>query len=362
MKGDVEHNPTHEMTQHEADQEHITYRNANGDAIYIPAGDRAARYLSCGKEPCTNTKPCEACVVVNGSFLRNRDGYPAFRGNNVDNLTKLFCNRFFGANSMPGGDGYCGPNNGPQCEACSELTVVAPKNSNGAFVAVSTTGKFYCTRWSQGEQFCDPFVGHQCSYCADYQEKHPNPSLPTPFVYEPSPADRFKWRKNLLNQLLESGAITQQQYSVANKQNKQKLGVKSKVPAGLTKEVHLFFKMLDTSEELVISKTRVLWDKYDTNKNGNLEFDEAQKFFKDFEEANLRVLGAPVPKEEDRQDGTRFGTLYDEIDTNHSGGIDFDEFVTWLKKKKDEVQMIKKFTPAVEDLAKAMENLAAAIQ
>ena len=59
--------------------------------------------------------------------LRNEDGYPMTWGIGTRCQDTLYCGRFLGQDAIPGSDGYCGPTNGPQCQACK---VFQPKDES----------------------------------------------------------------------------------------------------------------------------------------------------------------------------------------------------------------------------------------
>ncbi len=56
----------------------------------------------------------------------------------------LYCGRKLGVDKIPGSDGQCGPNNGPQCMAC-KLTGLA-YNSEGIKMNKGQANTFYCGR------------------------------------------------------------------------------------------------------------------------------------------------------------------------------------------------------------------------
>ena len=55
--------------------------------------------------------------------MRNIAGFEMRPGTGAGANT-LYCGRKLGTREIPGSDGRCGPNNGPQCDACM---IVAPK-------------------------------------------------------------------------------------------------------------------------------------------------------------------------------------------------------------------------------------------
>jgi len=83
------------------------------------------------------------------NILSNSDGYYITRGER----SAFYCGRYIGTDKLPGSDGYCGPTNGPQCRPCLKLqqhkpaTVKNFKNSDGIKVCVGTTKQFYCGRY-----------------------------------------------------------------------------------------------------------------------------------------------------------------------------------------------------------------------
>ena len=85
----------------------------------------------------------------------------------------LYCGRYLGKHLIPGSDGRCGPNNGPQCRDCKQ---VRHKNRVGEEMRYGTgTGSntLYCGRYlgkhlipgSDGR--CGPNNGPQCRDCND---------------------------------------------------------------------------------------------------------------------------------------------------------------------------------------------------
>ena len=53
--------------------------------------------------------------------FRNKAGVLVAYGTGASGRNKLYCGRFFGTESLPNSNGFCGPNNGPQCSDCEEI-------------------------------------------------------------------------------------------------------------------------------------------------------------------------------------------------------------------------------------------------
>ena len=100
---------------------------------------------------------CEAPV--------NSDGAPMKLGINNGGEAKLYCGRHLGRGAIPGSDGSCGPDNGPQCQACLGTKIF---NARGHQVQRGREDKLYCGKryvipGSDGR--CGPTNGPQCKYC-----------------------------------------------------------------------------------------------------------------------------------------------------------------------------------------------------
>lgn len=56
----------------------------------------------------------------------------------------LYCGRKLGVDKIPGSDGQCGPNNGPQCQACKNTGLLY--NSDGIKMTKGKGNTLYCGR------------------------------------------------------------------------------------------------------------------------------------------------------------------------------------------------------------------------
>jgi hypothetical protein len=79
---------------------------------------------SCGP---TNGCNCSACMqldlnsrILPKGWLVNREGFPSKKGS----TGQFYCGRCVMRN-IPNCDGYCGPDNGPNCDSCKKLDVLA---------------------------------------------------------------------------------------------------------------------------------------------------------------------------------------------------------------------------------------------
>jgi len=196
-----------------------------------------------------------------------------------------------------------------------------------------------------------------------------------PTTGPPTNADRFEWRRSLLRSLVTDGHITKAQYRAKIKENRvkfeyEKQAVKLTKNTKLSIEALVLLEMFDKSEELVTSKLQDLWYKYDTDKNGVLDFQEAVFFFKDLEGASLAFisqslgsLGAIATAAAEMTnnvisanlDQLKYGEQYKALDANGDGTIDFGEFVAFLKhqvketaKSRQQREEIKQVTQIVD--------------
>ena len=116
---------------------------------------------------------CEAPV--------NTEGAPMKLGTNDE--AKLYCGRRLGRGAIPGSDGRCGPNNGPQCQACSETKIfnarghqVERGRASRELRSSGGVDKLYCGKrydipGTDGR--CGPENGPQCKYCVFLQAALP---------------------------------------------------------------------------------------------------------------------------------------------------------------------------------------------
>mmetsp|Transcript_26656 Transcript_26656/g.61313 ORF Transcript_26656/g.61313 Transcript_26656/m.61313 type:complete len:266 (+) Transcript_26656:54-851(+) len=84
---------------------------------------------------------------------------------------KYYCGRALGRLAIPGSDGRCGPNNGPQCRSCRRVV-----NDEGARTTISRVNgvvHYYCGRTAPpgSESICGP-DGAQCPSCMRHQALH----------------------------------------------------------------------------------------------------------------------------------------------------------------------------------------------
>ena len=118
----------------------------------------------------------DACITV--TLLG--DGVARAYGRDVAHQDILYCGRMLGTTLIPGSDGYCGPANGPPCPDCRKATKPS-KNAAGFVVSWGLGFTFknvlYCGRnlgtdaipGSDGH--CGPNDGPQCSDCRKLQEE-----------------------------------------------------------------------------------------------------------------------------------------------------------------------------------------------
>ena len=74
------------------------------------------------------------------------------------------CGRFLGMEEIPGSDGRCGPNNGPECSSCRRFRVSMMDlcNDHGAALRLGRNGEFYC-----GAALLFTTVGSVSAGCGD---------------------------------------------------------------------------------------------------------------------------------------------------------------------------------------------------
>ena len=53
---------------------------------------------------------------------KNKLGKPCKRSNKAGYENTFYCGKHLGKDKLPGSDGYCGPYDGPNCDACKKVT------------------------------------------------------------------------------------------------------------------------------------------------------------------------------------------------------------------------------------------------
>jgi len=115
----------------------------------------------------------------------NKAGAPVTLGTRGEGRGRFYCNRRLGTNVIPGSDGNCGPNDGPQCPDCAEFI---PVNRSGTQVKPGSNYRWYCgksivininkkqslkSRRSPSSTNCGPTTGPQCEDCRAFQRATP---------------------------------------------------------------------------------------------------------------------------------------------------------------------------------------------
>jgi hypothetical protein len=67
----------------------------------------------------------------------------------------LYCGRYLGQAAIPGSDGQCGPNNGPQCPDCRGMTVGS--TSGAGMVLTASTIQQVSTPLSSTRRYSSSF-------------------------------------------------------------------------------------------------------------------------------------------------------------------------------------------------------------
>ncbi|CAK0852885.1 unnamed protein product [Prorocentrum cordatum] len=87
---------------------------------------------------------------------------------------KWYCGRTLGKEAIPGSNGRCGPNNGPQCVPCRRFQEAFQINDALAPVSLGNRQDFttfwYCGGES-GDGCCSPGSGPQCQSCKRFQDR-----------------------------------------------------------------------------------------------------------------------------------------------------------------------------------------------
>ena len=68
-------------------------------------------------------------LVLNimAKVYRNDENAAVGRGTDYNCLHLFYCGRRLGRKAIPGSDGKCGPNNGPQCDSCKRFQKYGPQ-------------------------------------------------------------------------------------------------------------------------------------------------------------------------------------------------------------------------------------------
>jgi len=84
---------------------------------------------------------------------------------------KYYCGRALGRVAIPGSDGRCGPNNGPQCRSCRR--VVNDEGARTTIYRIDGVVYYYCGRQATpgSNATCGPDDG-QCPSCMRHQAAH----------------------------------------------------------------------------------------------------------------------------------------------------------------------------------------------
>eukprot|EP00565_Helicotheca_tamesis_P002605 CAMPEP_0185726204 /NCGR_PEP_ID=MMETSP1171-20130828/2259_1 /TAXON_ID=374046 /ORGANISM="Helicotheca tamensis, Strain CCMP826" /LENGTH=253 /DNA_ID=CAMNT_0028394517 /DNA_START=359 /DNA_END=1120 /DNA_ORIENTATION=- len=102
---------------------------------------------------------------------------------------RLYCGVHVGHAVLPGSDGYCGPNDGPQCPDCvtaqHRLNPSIPRNRAGQIMQLSG-GLMYCGRYlgqraiPHSDGWCGPADGPQCADCQAVRRAQEQVPVPCP--------------------------------------------------------------------------------------------------------------------------------------------------------------------------------------
>ena len=93
-------------------------------------------------------------------------------------------------------------------------------------------------------------------------------------------------------------------------------------------EVPVEEKKVEETEDMdedtrIRNKINIIWEKYDTDKNGSLDRDETKKFMVE----SFNELGQEIEWTQQI-----FNEAFDELDTNKNGTIEKDEVFTFFKE------------------------------
>ena len=80
----------------------------------------------CSHSSCCNQAPTPSLIYY--SCIANDMGNQAALGTSGEGINMYYCGGLFGRAVIPGSDGYCGPDDGPQCASCARFTKRVPEN------------------------------------------------------------------------------------------------------------------------------------------------------------------------------------------------------------------------------------------
>jgi len=142
----------------------------------------------------------------------------------------------------------------------------------------------------------------------------------------------------------------------------------------LSPEAKILFTALNSNEEVASEILQKLWKKYDADGDGSLDFEETKVFLKDLDNAMCKVAKKALGKEEGSKlfnfviNTTRkeiggeevvMKELFDDMDTNKSGRIEFGEFKKALKEHASKhdadtmVESLKAYKPEYKQMEAA---------
>jgi len=160
--------------------------------------------LQCGHGLCTdcfrhlNEEGLQTAQMLEDPMmpgLQNDEGFAVFRGR--WERAHFYCGRKLGRARIPGSDGRCGPNFGPQCGSCQRFQGIQDaadvnyasmetfkgrhgRNDEGFEVFPGRNENVYCGRKLgrtaiPGSGRCGPDTGPQCDSCKRFQTGSPGP-------------------------------------------------------------------------------------------------------------------------------------------------------------------------------------------
>jgi len=148
-----------------------------------------------------------------------------------------------------------------------------------------------------------------------------------------------------------------------------------KVP--LSDEAKILFAALNSNEDVASEVLEKLWKKYDTDGDGSLDFDETKVFLKDLDSAMCKVAKKALGKEDgsklfnfahktkqgEKGEEQSMKAMFDDMDKDKSGRIEFAEFKSCLKEhasRHDADVMVASLKALKPQLAAMEASLAAA--